>query len=212
MKRAHRRKPLNRPWWRAPLRYMLRVRPRRRHVHGTLVHRLLGEKLFEPSLWIPNREAVAHGMAWGTFAGFLPLPGQSIVAVLLCYALRGNIATAVLATFLSNPLTTPAIWWLQFKLGRWLLPLLRWMETDEYREAGRSVIQYGFSFGKPFLLGSLVSAVVLGLAAYPLTLWVWDLVEAAALRRRKRRASQRAAEAAEHRAAAKDHPKDGAEG
>jgi uncharacterized protein (DUF2062 family) len=184
---------------------MLRVRPRRRHVHGTFVHRLLGEKLFEPSLWIPNRQAVARGMAWGTFAGFLPVPGQSILAVLLCYALRGNIATAVLATFLSNPLTTPAIWWLQFKLGRWLLPLLRWMETDEYREAGRSVIRYGFTFGKPFLLGSVVSSIVLGLVAYPLTLWAWGLVEAAALRRRRHRMRQRAAEEAERRAEAKEN-------
>jgi uncharacterized protein (DUF2062 family) len=204
VKKRPRQTPV-RPWWRHPLKVLLRARLRRRHVHGTLMHRLLGEKVFEPSLWYPNRDAVARGMAFGAFSGFLPLPGQSILAVLLCYALRGNVATAVLGTFLSNPFTTPAIWWLQFKLGQWLLPLLNWMETDEYREAGRSVFRYGFSFGKPFLLGSLVSSVVVGLLAYPLTLWTWNRVEAAMLRRRARRAALLEAEAEEARRSAKEN-------
>jgi uncharacterized protein (DUF2062 family) len=177
-----------RPWWRAFLLMLLRARLRRRHVHGTFLHRLLGERLFAPQLWIPNADSAARGMAFGTFVGFLPLPGlQMFFAVLLCYVLRANIAAAVLGTLLTNPLTTPAIVWAQYKLGRWMLPAVRYVDTGEYVLAGRS-----FAALKPFLLGSFVSSVVLGLLAYPLTLGAWKLAAGVIARRKRRRAEDRA--------------------
>jgi uncharacterized protein (DUF2062 family) len=178
------------PWWRAPFRFLLRARLRRRHVHGTLLHRLLGERLFAPQLWVPNMESAARGMALGTFIGFLPVPGlQMFFAVLLCYILRANIAAAVLGTFLTNPFTTPAIIWAQYKFGQWLLPAMQYVATDEYRAAGRSFAAYG----KPFLVGSLVSSVILGVLAYPITVGLWKLVAAVIVRSKRRRALERAA-------------------
>ena len=183
-----------RPWWRTPFRFLLRARLRRRHVHGTLLHRLLGERLFAPELWIPNADSAARGLALGTFVGFLPLPGlQMFFAVLLCYILRSNIAAAVLGTFFTNPFTTPAIVFAQYKLGPALLPAMQYVDTGEYRLAGRSLAAF-----KPFLVGSLVSSVVLGLIAYPVTLGVWKLSAAAVARRKQRRARELAAHAAEH--------------
>jgi uncharacterized protein (DUF2062 family) len=186
---ASRPKP-ERPWWRTPFQFLLRARLRRRHVHGTLLHRLLGERLFAPRLWIPNAESAALGMALGTFVGFLPLPGlQTFFAVIFCYIFRANIAAAVLATFITNPFTTLAIVALQYKLGVWLLPALKLVETDEYRTVGRSFAAYG----KPFLMGSLVSSVALGLLAYPVTLGAWKLAAAGMARRKVRLAAERAA-------------------
>jgi uncharacterized protein (DUF2062 family) len=132
-------------------------------------------------------------MAFGTFVGFLPLPGlQMFFAVLICYVLRANIAAAVIGTLLTNPLTTPAIVWAQYRLGRWMLPAVRYVDTGEYVLAGRS-----FAALKPFLLGSFVSSVVLGLLAYPLTLGAWKLTAAAVARRKRRRAAMLAAAARE---------------
>jgi uncharacterized protein (DUF2062 family) len=140
-----------------------------------------------PRLWIPTVDSAALGMALGTFVGFMPLPGlQMFFAVLLCYIFRANIAVAVLGTFLTNPFTTPAIVWAQYSLGRWLLPAMRFVDTGEYRLAGRS-----FAAVKPFLVGSLVSSVVLGLLAYPLTLGIWKLSAAAVARHKHRRARER---------------------
>ena len=184
----------DRPWWRSTFRFLLRARLRRRHVHGTLLHRLLGERLFAPQLWIPNADSAARGMAFGTFVGFLPLPGlQMFFAILICYILRANIAAAVLGTLLTNPLTTPAIVFAQYKLGRWLLPAMQYVDNGEYRLAGRS-----FAAFKPFLVGSLVSSVVLGLLAYPVTLGVWKLAAAAVARRKRRRAAEALATAKEN--------------
>jgi len=186
------------PWWRTPFRWLLKTRLRRRHVHGTFLHRLLGERLFLPQLWLPTMESAALGMALGTFVGFMPLPGlQMFFAVLLCYFFRGNIAMAVLGTFLTNPFTTPAIVWGQYRLGRWLLPAMSYMDSGEYRIVDRS-----FAAVKPFLVGSVVSSVVLGLLAYPLTLGAWKIVASAVERRKRQRLAALRAE--EARATAKE--------
>lgn len=198
---AKRPKPV-RPWWRHPLKVLLRARLRRRHVHGTLMHRILGERLLAPALWIPNREATALGFSLGVLAGFLPLPGLQIVfAAVLCYFFRSNVAAAVLATFITNPFTTVPISVAQYKLGQWLLPAVQVVDTGEYARVGR----YFSSIFLPFLLGSAVSAVVLALISYPLTLWTWSLVKAAIERRREHAAALRRAAAAEARLTAKEN-------
>lgn len=54
---------------------------------------------------------VALGCAIGVFAAMTPLIGfQMIVAGILAYALRANLAAAMLGTFFGNPLTWPVIW------------------------------------------------------------------------------------------------------
>lgn len=68
----------------------------------------------------PHR--IARGVFAGTFVNFPPIFGlQMPVAALLAWAMRGNILAAVLATFLSNPLTTPLIAIVSLKLGHWML-------------------------------------------------------------------------------------------
>lgn len=68
----------------------------------------------------PHR--IARGIFAGTFVNFPPIFGlQMPAAALLAWAMRGNILAAVLATLLSNPVTTPLIAIISLKLGYWML-------------------------------------------------------------------------------------------
>ena len=68
----------------------------------------------------PHR--IARGIFAGTFVNFPPVYGvQMLSAAALAWVLRGNIIAALLATFLSNPLTTPFIAMGSLKLGHWML-------------------------------------------------------------------------------------------
>lgn len=68
----------------------------------------------------PHR--IARGVFAGTFANFPPIFGlQMPVAALLAWAMRGNVLAAVLATLLSNPVTTPLIALVSLNLGHWML-------------------------------------------------------------------------------------------
>lgn len=195
------RKPVTeRPWWRAPFRYLLRVRPRPRHLHGSLVHRLLGSRLFETALWVPGRVTLAKGVAIGVFAGLLPLIGlQILTSTVLCYFLRGNVAAAALATLISNPFTAAGILWMQVRLGQWVAPAFVAVDATHYEGTARYLAMYG----KPLLVGSLTSAAVGALVAYPLMHGLWALVER--MVRRRKAARLHALRHRHHRAAA-SHP------
>ena len=183
-----------RPWWRTPFRYLLRVRPRPRHLHGSLIHRLLGSRLFEPGLWVPTRETLAKGVAIGTFFGLLPLIGLQIIAsAVLCYFMRANIAGAALATLISNPFTAAGLLWMQVSLGHWLAPAFVAVDATHYVGTAHYLALYG----KPLLVGSLASAAAGGLLAYPVMHGLWSVGEGVVRRRALRlRASRRPGSAA----------------
>lgn len=60
-------------------------------------------------LWHVNRSSITRGLAIGMFCGILVPFGQGLVAGVIAIGLRANLPVAVITTFVSNPLTTPAI-------------------------------------------------------------------------------------------------------
>jgi len=72
---------------------------------------------------IPDRpERIARGIWAGLFVTFTPFVGLHLmVAALVAFAMRANIVAALIATFLSNPVTLAPIAWLSLRLGYWML-------------------------------------------------------------------------------------------
>jgi uncharacterized protein (DUF2062 family) len=68
-----------------------------------------------------NRRAVARGAALGVFLGFVIPLGQVPAAVLLSPMFRANALASAAATFVTNPLTFPAIWAGAYVVGGWVL-------------------------------------------------------------------------------------------
>jgi uncharacterized protein (DUF2062 family) len=83
-----------------------------------------------------------------------------------------NITAAVLGTLVTNPLTTPAILLAQYRLGIHLIGAPDTTELSHYPGAVQAILDHG----KPYLVGSLVSALAAGLLGYGVTLLVWDYV------------------------------------
>ena len=76
-----------------------------------------GPRIREPNLWHLNRRSVSAGIAMGVLAAFIPLPVQIFVAISLCFVVRGNLALAVAATWISNPFTYLPIFFFCYELG-----------------------------------------------------------------------------------------------
>lgn len=82
----------------------------------------------------PHR--IARGVFAGSMVGFLPLPGmQFIAAWLASRAVKGNLLAALLATFNTNPLTTPFFAMLAMSLGHWMLGIDKPLTADYIGEA-----------------------------------------------------------------------------
>jgi uncharacterized protein len=148
----------------------LRQIPRRKRMHGGFLHRLFGERLFDPRLWKPTRDTFAGGLAMGLIIGLLPtFYLQIFLSFIFSYILRLNVSAAVLGTLVTNPFTTPPILVLQYKLGVLLVGSPSPEELARYEGILRIL-----GHARPFMVGSVVSALVAGLLGYFLALLFWD--------------------------------------
>jgi uncharacterized protein (DUF2062 family) len=139
----------------------------------------------------PHR--IARGVFAGTFVNFPPLYGvQMLSAAALAWLLRGNIIAALLATFLSNPLTTPFIATLSVTLGHWMLgieaPMTFTTVYVAFTDAGAQLwhnllapfsddvahwdklIEFFWFVFWPYTIGSIIPGLIASFATYYLSL------------------------------------------
>lgn len=172
-------------WRRTKLGKYLRHLPRRKHIKGTFVHRLFGDRLFESELWHPTRQRFASGMALGAFFALMPpLPFQMVGAGIIAFITRVNVPAALAGTWISNPFTTPFIVYFQYRLGCLM------MGREPIHIAEGQLLSSLASAPLPYMLGILPSATVLALVSYPLTLIFWDLIHSRLEAARKRKAQR----------------------
>ena len=148
---------------------------------------------------LPDRpHRIARGVFAGSLIGFLPLPGlQFLGAWGLALAMRGNVLAALLATFNSNPLTTPFFAVGAITLGHWMLgidtPLSAESIGDGFGRAGAELwhnflaifgpgrmhwdglSQFWSDIYLPYFIGALGPGILLSLIFYYITI---PLVEA----------------------------------
>ena len=144
----------------------------------------------------PHR--VARGVFAGSLIGFLPLPGLQFLAAWGASRLvKGNLLAALLATFNTNPLTTPFFAVLAMTLGHWIMGIEAPLNAEyigrAFSNAGGDLwynfmaifgpektrwdglIQFWHEIYVPYFIGALGPGLILSLAAYYITI---PLVEA----------------------------------
>jgi uncharacterized protein len=156
-----------------------RKMPKREEILGNRFVRPFAHYLGDPRLWHFSRRSVARGLAAGLFVGIiLPVPPQTPFAALLAIPSRGNVAIAALATFITNPFTTPAILFGAYETGSWLLRgehkshVIAAASSDGWLT--RMFTMLG-DLALPTAVGLLLISVFAALAAYGLTHIGWRI-------------------------------------
>lgn len=146
-----------------PRRLIRRWLPDARTVRENRALRWLGPLLERPWLWRFTRRGVALGLAAGMFFGLLLPFAQSLFSGALAVALRANLPAAVLATFVSNPLTTPGIVVAGYYVGTLALglPFSAPRDGDGLPWSDRIA-----AMGEPLLVGLLIVAGSVALLTY----------------------------------------------
>ena len=132
------------------------------------------------SLWHMNRRSVARGVAIGMFFAFLTPVAQTVFAAMASVPLRANVAVAALATFITNPLTTPPILFFAHTIGMKTLHFFGL--ADEHREVLNSLGSLWSD--APLILGAtaiglFATAVVAATLSYVAVdlFWRWRLAQ-----------------------------------
>ncbi len=140
--------------------------------------RIFGRLLHNPNLWHFNRRSVSGAFAIGLFFAWIPVPFQMVLAAAVAIPTRMNLPLSVVLVWVTNPLTMPPMFYASYKLGSWLLntqPInvqfsLEW----EWLKTALSSPQ----LWEPFLLGSLIAAMISGALGYVVVrlLWRWQII------------------------------------
>src|SRR5690606_31584321 len=97
--------------------WLLRHLPAAETIRQQRLLQPLARFLDHHALWQFNRRSVAGGLAVGLFFAIAIPAIQIPVAAVFAILFRVNIPVAALATFLSNPFTTPFIIYLAYQIG-----------------------------------------------------------------------------------------------
>ena len=143
--------------------------------------------------------SIAVGAAWGVAVSFSPFLGlHLLVGMMLAYLTRGNLLACLFGTFVGNPWTFPLFFYLNYRLGAFILS-----------EMGRNVKSLGGTMSElvtlsladpaaligslfaPIVVGSLILGTIAWFAGFGATYWAvagWRAhrskrLEAARLRR-----------------------------
>ena len=144
---------------------------------------LFGKLLHDPNLWHLNRRSVAGSVAIGLFVMFVIFPFQSLIAAGLAIVLRVNLPISVALVWVTNPVTSPPMFYFAYVLGSWILghpaqgfDLHFWLDWHNWLE----IIE-------PLLLGSLICGTVCSLLGYLAiqAFWRWKIIRQ--IRARKER-------------------------
>lgn len=138
-----------------------------------VLKKIFGKLLHENNLWHLNRRSVTAAVAIGSFFALIPLPLQTVIAVLFALWLRANLPITVLLVWTTNPLTMGPVFFFAYKLGHWLLDLppstnhfeanLSWLMSEIHR------------IWKPLFLGSGILAVTASSIGYTATNILWRM-------------------------------------
>lgn len=167
-----------------------------RRLKGNRLLKWFSLHFLDKTVWKPTRHTFAGGLAVGLFVMSLLIPGQMPLAIVIAAVLRVNIPIAIMACWITNPVTmTPAAWW-EIELGNWIMhklgigtpPSLEWNVLKQQLHAAHSFMDY-FRIFRPWAgsvyLGGIVTGTILAPIGYALSYLLWDLMLMMTHRREK---------------------------
>ncbi|MDX9702104.1 MAG: DUF2062 domain-containing protein [Candidatus Auribacterota bacterium] len=147
----------------------------KRDLKKTRLFKILGHRIFSKMLWKIDKSAIAGGLSLGLFIAFMPTLGfQMILAALGAILLKVNLPIALVACWVTNPLTVIPIYTAEWRLGKLILEDFTAIRVvfDLYAVEGRTVkiIMHGLYLWTGSLVFSLASALTANVAVR--TLWM----------------------------------------
>lgn len=140
---------------------------------------IFGQWLADPALWQLSRSSVATGVAIGLLCAYMPIPLETVAAIMLAILFRGNILVAAALVWISNPLTWPFMFGTAYLLGAKVSAALGLFEIGFFQD---------FPIARSYLdlwIGCLIIGPVLAITGYFMTHLLWRLHVITRWRQRK---------------------------
>ncbi len=148
--------------------------------------RFLGDALFDRNLWHMNRKSMRSAAFYGLFLAVQPIPIQVVAAAAVSILMRCNLPLCFALVWISNPFTSPAIFFFCYLVGCWLLGLDPVIINTEW--SLDFLLDNLARIGWPLLAGCLLVGIVLGILGFLVMdlAWRWHIWQRLQAFRRRR--------------------------
>jgi len=156
-----------------PRRLIKKITPDHDTIRNHKHMQIFGTLLHDPNLFHLNRRSVSGAFALGLFWAMIPIPLQMLAAAASAMIFRVNLPLSVALVWLTNPLTMPPVFYINYLLGTWLL------------NTPKSETKFEISIGwvaasmdeiwQPLYFGSFISGILLGIVGYTCVRLLWRL-------------------------------------
>jgi uncharacterized protein (DUF2062 family) len=168
-----------------PRRFLRRISRQYRQNRTAWYLRPFSAVMAHPMYFAVNRRSISGALAIGALISMLPIPGHTPIAVIVALIAGVNLGVAALAAWANNPLTLFPVFYLEYRLGAWLLGQPAQPRPDavswEWLQG-----QIGLIW-KPLWLGAVLTAALTGALVYFASNALWRWSSARRLRRRAKR-------------------------
>ncbi len=171
-----------------PRKFFRRYAPSHQQVRNHPRLRMFGALLCDPNLWHLNRRSVSGAFFVGLFWAFIPIPVQMLASVGSAILLRVNLPISLVLVWITNPITIPPIFYINYLVGSWLLqtpPVPDFELTMSWIAQSMAIIW------QPLIAGSLVMGLLVGGIGFTSVRLIWRLHLVNYLKRRAERRRMR---------------------
>lgn len=174
-----------------PKKFIQRYFPDKEKIKNHKYLKCFGSLLHNSNLWHFNRKSVSGAFAVGLFCAFIPVPFQMVIAAAGAILFRVNMPVSIGLVWITNPITMPPMFYFAYKVGAWVMDIPT--RTVTFELSFDWLMQELGAIWQPFLLGCVISGVLLSVCGYLLIQLLWRLhIIRSIKQRRARRKLERA--------------------
>ncbi len=93
----------------------------KRKQHNNKLKNFIKKYKIPPEYLSINRKSISRGIFIGLFWGFIPMPMQMLAVLSITPFIKFNVPIAISMVWLSNPITMPFMYYMEYQTGNFLL-------------------------------------------------------------------------------------------
>jgi uncharacterized protein (DUF2062 family) len=117
-----------------------------------------------------NRKMITRGVFIGLFWGFIPMPMQMLAVMAMTPFFRFNVPIAIAMVWLSNPITMPPMYYMEYLTGNFILG------REGIENIELTLDWFSSNMGDifvPLYVGTAFYSIVVSALIYLLLNWLW---------------------------------------
>lgn len=104
-----------------PKKKLKKILPTHEKVKEQKLLKIFGNFLHKREIWSLSRKKVLGGVFIGVFVAALPMPFQMVLSSFLAIVFNVNLPISFALIFISNPLTMPLMFYVEYEIGNFIL-------------------------------------------------------------------------------------------